>query len=69
MEKISYKKLWKKLIDNDLTKTQFRKDIKISSATLAKLSKNEIVSLDIICKICKYFNCDINEILEINENE
>lgn len=69
MKKISFNKLWKKLIDSNLTKTQFRKEINISSTTLAKLGKNEQVNFEIILKICDYFNCDINDILEISEND
>lgn len=69
MKKISFNKLWKKLIDCNLTKTQFRKKINISSTTLAKLGKNEQVNFEIILKICDYFNCDINDIMEIDEND
>ena len=69
MKKLSFNKLWKKLIDCNLTKTQFRERINISSTTLAKLGKNEQVNFEIILKICDYFNCDINDILEINEND
>lgn len=60
----SYKKLWKLIIDRDMNKTQLRNLAGISSATLAKLSKNEKVSLDAIEKICKSLNCDIKDIVE-----
>lgn len=66
--KVSYKKLWKLLIDNDLTKTAFRTKIGISTNTLTKLSKGEVVGTEILMKICKYFSCDIGDIVEfINE--
>lgn len=62
---ISYNKLWKLLIDKNMTKTELKLRIGISSTTLAKLSKNEFVSLEIIIKICNELNCDISDIVEI----
>lgn len=62
---VSYKKLFKMLIDKDLKKTEFAKLIGIGPNTLAKLSKNEIVSFDVIIKICRYFNCAVDDILDI----
>lgn len=62
--KISYKKLWVKLIETDITKTQFRRDIGISPTTMAKLNKGEEVSLSVLLRICDYLNCDIGEICE-----
>lgn len=64
MMSFSYKKLWKLVIDRDLNKTQLRERVGISSATLAKLSKNEKVSLNAIAKICKALECDIGDIVE-----
>ena len=61
---VSYDKLWKKLIDLKMNKTDFRKKIGISSSTLAKMGKNETVSMDIILKICSSLNCDISDIME-----
>lgn len=71
----SYKKLWKLIIDRDMNKTQLREKTGISSATLAKLSKNEKVSLDAIERICKALECDISDIMvyvsdvEVEEND
>lgn len=62
---ISYNKLWKLLIDRNMTKTDLRVKADIATSTLAKLSKDEIVSLNIIIKICKYLQCDISDIVEI----
>ena len=62
---ISYNKLWKKLIDNDMTKTDLRLKADIGTSTLAKLGKNEQVSMDVLLRICKVFNCDISEIMEV----
>ena len=60
----SYNKLWKLLIDKNMTKSELTKAIGISSSTMAKLGKNENVSLEVIDKICALLECDINDILE-----
>ena len=62
---ISYNKLWKKLIDNDMTKTDLRLKADIGTSTRAKLGKNEQVSMDVLLRICKVLNCDISEIMEV----
>lgn len=62
---VCYKKLFKLLIDRNINKTTFAKEVGISSNTLAKLSKNENVNMSILIKICRYFNCTINDILDI----
>ena len=67
---ISYNKLWKLLIDKNMTKTDLRMKADIGTSTLAKLGKNEQVSLDVLLRICKVLNCDISEIMEIiKENQ
>lgn len=48
-----------------MSKTEFRKAVGIGQNTLAKLGKNEFVSMDIIVKICNYFNCNIGEIMDV----
>jgi len=65
---ISYDKLWKLLIDKNLNKTQFRLLVGISSATLAKLSKNDNVNTDTINNICKTLNCNVSDIMEYIED-
>lgn len=62
--KISYKKLWKKMIDLDLSKTELREQTGISTVTLAKLGKEQVVSVEVLMKICKVLDCNINEICE-----
>lgn len=62
---ISYKKLWKLLIDKDMKKKDLREAAGISTASMAKLGKNENVNTDIILKVCKALNCDISDIMEI----
>ena len=61
---ISYKPLFRLLLEKDMTKTQLRECVGFSTATLAKLSKNEYVSLETIDNICKYFNCKIENVVE-----
>ena len=60
----SYKPLLKLLIDKNMTKTQLREQLGISMATLAKISKNEYVSMDVLDKICTVLNCKIEDVIE-----
>ena len=60
--KISYNKLWKLLIDKKMKKYQLREKAHISSNSVAKLGKNEIVSLEVLMKICDVLECDIGDI-------
>lgn len=62
---ISYKKLWKLLIDHNMNKIDLAKATKMSPNTIAKLGKNESVSLEILVRICQVLNCDIGDIVEI----
>ena len=62
---ICYNKLFKMLIDKGMKKTEFRKQVGISEGTLAKLSRNENVSMDVIVKICRKMNCKVDDILDI----
>jgi len=64
---VSYKKLWKLIIDKDMTNVEVRRAAKISPATFTKLKKNEVVSLDILIKICKILDCDIGDVIEIQK--
>lgn len=64
---LSYKKLWKLLIDRDMTKTEMRKQSGISTGALAKLGKNEPVSMEVLVKICRALDCDLNDIVELTE--
>nr|WP_316719432.1 helix-turn-helix domain-containing protein [Terrisporobacter petrolearius] len=65
---ISYNPLWKTLIDKDMKKMDLVKLVGISNGTLAKLGKNESVSLSIIDKICMSLDCNISDIVEIKKN-
>lgn len=65
---ISYKKLWKLLIDKDMRKEDLRIKAGISTNTMAKLGKNENVNTDMLVKICVALNCNISDIMEIVED-
>ena len=65
---ISYKKLWKLLIDKDMRKEDLRLKAGISTNTMAKLGKNENVHTEMLVKICTALNCDIADIMEIVED-
>ena len=67
--KANYNKLLKLLIDKNMTKTDLREQAKISSSTLAKISKQEIVSSDVMVKICSVLKCDISDIVELVKDE
>ena len=62
---ISYKRLWKLLIDRDMNRTQLQKLAHVSSATITKLGKNENVNTDVLLRICKVLKCDTSDIMEI----
>ena len=62
---VSYNKLWKLLIDKGMTKTELRIATDMSTTTLAKLGKNETVSMDILFRVCKTLECDIGDIMEM----
>ena len=61
---ISYKKLWKLLIDRDMLKKDLRIAAGLSTNAIAKLGKNENVSTEILGKICKVLNCNLDDIVE-----
>ena len=65
---ISYKKLWKLLIDKGMRKEDLRLKAGISTNTMAKLGKNENVNTEMLVKICTALNCDIADIMEIVED-
>lgn len=64
---ISYKKLWKLLIDRDMKKKDLQEISGVSSASITKLGKNENVNTEIIDKICIALKCDVSDIMEITE--
>ena len=66
---VSYNRLWKLLIDKGITKTEMRKKAGISTSVLAKMGKNETVSMDTLARIAAAMECGFDEIVEINCKE
>ena len=67
---VSYKKLWKLLIDKDMKKKDLRSLTGISTTTMSRLAKDENVSTEILAKICAALNCDVGDIMEfVPENK
>lgn len=67
---VSYKKLWKLLIDHDMKKKDLAKAANISNYTITKMSKGENVTVEILGKICTALNCNIDDIMEFTpDNE
>lgn len=64
----SYNKLWKMLIDRKITKTQMRQQAGISTNMLAKMGKNEPVSMETLAKISTALECGLDDIVEISIN-
>ena len=65
----SYNKLWKMMIDRNMQKKDLAEMLNLSSATIAKMGKGEQVSMDVLERICKFFNCDIGDIVSFTSNE
>lgn len=66
---VSYDKLWKLLIDKKMTKTALRIQADMSSSTLAKMSKNETVSMEVMLRICKVLDCNVGDIMDATKEE
>ncbi len=64
---VSYKKLWKLLIDRNMTRTELRKQAGFSTAALAKLGKDENVNTEVLVKICTTLDCNLSDIMEISK--
>ena len=66
---VSYKKLWKLLIDKDMKKKDLQAMSGISWSSITKLSKGETVSMDVLMKICQTLDCDIGDVMELIPKE
>lgn len=66
---ISYKKLWKVLVDRNMNKTELRNQAKISTNAIAKMGKNGPVSMDTMDKICKVLHCNIGDVMDFVVDE
>ena len=64
---VSYKKLWKLLIDKDMMKKDLQAETGLSWASVTKLSKGEPVSMEVLMKICKALHCDVGDIVKFIE--
>ena len=63
--RISYNKLWKRLIDENMSKSELIRATKITTNAMANMGKNEPVRLDVLGKICTYFDCKLDDIVDI----
>ena len=66
--RISYNKLWKLLIDKNMTKMELKDAAGISAASIAKLGKGANITTDVLLKICETLHCHIEDILETVDN-
>lgn len=62
---VNYKRLWKLLIDKDMSKTELRLKSGVAASTFSKMYKNEYVSLDVLVRICVVLECELNAVAEI----
>lgn len=62
---VSYNKLWKRLIDLGMSKTQLREKAHFSTNVIAKMGRNENVSTEVLCKICQVLECSLEDIMEL----
>ncbi len=65
----SYNKLWKLMIDKNINKTSLRKQAGITSNAMAKMGKNQPVSVEVLAKVCHVLDCTLDDILEILPDE
>ena len=66
---VSYKKLFKLLIDRDLKKKDLQEMTGLSSASITKMAKNENVNMDVVVKVCEALQVDVGDIMEIERSE
>ena len=66
---VCYNKLWKRLIDKNMNKTDLRLATGITTTALAKLGRNEHISTEVLAKICKVLECKIEDIMELVEDQ
>ena len=68
MKRISYKPLFKLLIDRDMNRQNLKAICGISPASIAKLGKGENITTDVLVRICNGLNCNLTDIMELEEN-
>lgn len=62
--KISYKRLWIRLIEKDISPVTMRRDLCIATGTMTKLRRNEEVALSVLLRICEYLDCNLGDICD-----
>ena len=67
--RISYKKLWIRLAEKEISPATMRKDLNIATGTMTKLRKNEEVALSVLLRICEYLECNIGDICDAVQKE
>ena len=68
MRELTFDPLWKKLVDARMTRTELAEKAGVGRTTMTKMGKNEIVSLEVILKICRYLDCNICDVVEIRKS-
>ena len=63
--KVSYNKLWKLLVDKKMSKADLRKSAEIAPNTLTKMRKEEVVSINVLLRICDILDCNIGDIIDV----
>lgn len=66
---VCYNKLWKLLIDKEMTKTQLCKAAKVSTNAVAKMGRNEDVRVDVLVRICEALECNFEDIMELKPDQ
>ena len=66
---VSYNNLWKLLIDKGMNKTDLRVKTGMSTSTLAKMSNNEVVSMDVVLRICEILECNVGDVMDATKKE
>lgn len=66
---VSYKRLWKLLIDKDMKKSDLEREANLTHYSLSKLTKGQDVSTDVLYKICSALDCDVNDIMEFVDDK
>ena len=67
--RISYNKLWHLMLDKQMNKADLKRATGISTASIAKLSKGENITTDILVKICNALDCELNDIMELARDD
>lgn len=66
---INYKRLWKMLIDKDMSKSDLREKTGIAPSTFSKMYRNEYVSMEVLVRICDALRCQLSDIVEVEFEE